>query len=253
MHMSTPLRAITFDLWNTLIVSPEEVEAARVEARLEALTNALGEIGWPVERERLLRAYLICGEQHARVQARGQDIAAEVHVGLLLAALEPDGVGAITYEQHARIVEAYGRAALVAPPVLVDGAAMVLASCRQRGLRLGLISNTSRTSGRVLRQIMRNLEIYDAFNALIFSDEVGLAKPNPAIFARALAALGVGAAEAMHVGDDEILDSMGARGSGMRVILVSDVQPTALAPKEQWIQRLADLPQMLDQTSLSAT
>jgi hypothetical protein len=46
---------------------------------------------------------------------------------------------------------------------------------------------------------------------------------------------------------------MGARRSGMRVILVNATQPTALAPKEWWIQRLANLPQMLDETSLSAT
>ncbi len=251
--MSIPLRAITFDLWNTLIVSPEEIETARIEVRLEALTEALSALGWQVERERLLQAYLICGEQHARVQARGQDIAAEVHVGLLLAALAPDRMGSLTYEQQVRITEAYGRAALAVPPVLVEGAAEVLATLRERGLRLGLISNTSRTPGRVLRQIMRDMGIADAFDTLIFSDEVGLAKPNPAIFARALAALGAGAAETVHVGDDEILDSMGARGSGMRAILVGAVQPTALAPKEQWIQRLADLPQMLDETSLSAT
>ena len=51
-----------------------------------------------------------------------------------------------------------------------------------------------------------------------FSDEVGVRKPHPEIFARTLAALGVSASEAAHVGDDLTTDVAGARGIGMRAI-----------------------------------
>jgi phosphoglycolate phosphatase len=62
----------------------------------------------------------------------------------------------------------------------------------------------------------------------VFSDEVGVRKPDPAIFLGALRAVGGDPATAIHVGDDGMLDVGGARAAGMRVIQVTNASLKAL-------------------------
>jgi putative hydrolase of the HAD superfamily len=54
---------------------------------------------------------------------------------------------------------------------------------------------------------------------------VGHAKPRPEPFHAALAALGVDAADALHVGDIERTDVRGALGVGMRAVRLDIVRP----------------------------
>ncbi len=98
------------------------------------------------------------------------------------------------------------------------GATEVLEDLAGRGLRLALICNTGRTPGSMLRQVLDRLSLKRNLSVLTFSDEVGLRKPHPEIFARTLDALGVLPGEAAHVGDDVTTDVAGARGIGMRAI-----------------------------------
>ncbi|MGH2846875.1 MAG: HAD family hydrolase [Thermoleophilaceae bacterium] len=63
---------------------------------------------------------------------------------------------------------------------------------------------------------------------VVTSAEVGAAKPDPAIFRHALEVVGVEAADAVHVGDSLENDVEGARGAGIRPVLVrreGDVPP----------------------------
>ena len=90
----------------------------------------------------------------------------------------------------------------------------VLATLREHGLKIGLVSNTG-----------RNLEAFVAHHALdvdaaVGSGTHGKTKPHPAIFQSALEALDVRADEAAMVGDSPEDDVAGARALGMRAFLV---------------------------------
>lgn len=91
-----------------------------------------------------------------------------------------------------------------------------LAMLRARGLRLGIISNWDKR----LRTIVREMGLEPMFDRVTISAEEGVRKPNPVIFERALAALGVAPEEAMHIGDLVEDDIVGARAAGMRGVLV---------------------------------
>jgi putative hydrolase of the HAD superfamily len=97
-----------------------------------------------------------------------------------------------------------------------------LAALRGRGLRLAIVSNFD---GRLPR-ICEGLGIAHHFDTIIMSSRVGAAKPDPRIFATALARLGVGAAHAVHVGDSEKEDRDGAQAGGLRAILIQRDAPT---------------------------
>jgi len=95
-----------------------------------------------------------------------------------------------------------------------------------------------------LRRLLERYRLLGCFRHTTFSDEVGVRKPDPEIFALTLRAVGGDPATAVHVGDDEVLDVQGARAAGMRVIQVTGLSLQALgAPRpDAAIASLAALP-----------
>ena len=86
----------------------------------------------------------------------------------------------------------------------------LLAGLRARGLRIGVVSNTDTPR----RFFDPDLDV----DAVVLSCEVGKRKPHPAIFERALDALGVAAADAVFVGDRLYEDVRGAGELGMTTV-----------------------------------
>jgi putative hydrolase of the HAD superfamily len=102
----------------------------------------------------------------------------------------------------------------------ITGVEAAITSLRDRGIRLGIVCDSGMMVGRVLRgQLQRaGLSQYFEPDALAFSDEVGVTKPRPEIFHRALSGLGVSPADAAHIGDLRFTDMAGARALGMRAV-----------------------------------
>jgi HAD superfamily hydrolase (TIGR01549 family) len=97
---------------------------------------------------------------------------------------------------------------------LFDDVLPVLADLRERGLKLGLVSNTGRDVDEFLAH--HSLQIDVALSSRIH----GKVKPHPTIFQAVLDRLGVAAEAAAMVGDSPEDDLEGARGLGMRAFLV---------------------------------
>lgn len=93
----------------------------------------------------------------------------------------------------------------------------VLAQLRNAGLSLGLITNGP---SELQRGKLRAVGIEDLFDVVIVSGEVGWQKPQPQIFARALAAIGEPAEASMHVGDNLVADIGGARDAGLTAVWI---------------------------------
>jgi HAD superfamily hydrolase (TIGR01549 family) len=91
-----------------------------------------------------------------------------------------------------------------------------------RGVALAVVSNWDVS----LHDVLDELGWTARFGAVVTSAELGIAKPDPRPFAVALAALGVAARDAVHVGDDYDADIRGARAAGVRgLLLVRDGDP----------------------------
>jgi putative hydrolase of the HAD superfamily len=99
---------------------------------------------------------------------------------------------------------------------------------RARGLRTGLLTNNAKEFEDFWRPLIPLDELFDD---VVDSSEVGLRKPDAAIYELALARLGVAAADAVFV-DDAPGNVTGAERVGIRSVLIgphrSDV-PAALA------------------------
>ena len=98
---------------------------------------------------------------------------------------------------------------------LYEDVAPVFRELRRNGLRLCLVSNTSRTR---LPQLIDTFSL--EVDAWISSGAHGRVKPSPSIFRAALELLEVGAEDAVMVGDSLADDVAGARAIGIRAFLL---------------------------------
>jgi putative hydrolase of the HAD superfamily len=87
----------------------------------------------------------------------------------------------------------------------------VLAALRDQGLRLGVVSNWDHR----LPELLRQAGLARFFDAIVFSAELGVEKPDPRIFHQALTELGVEPSAALHVGDARLEDVEGAVAAGL--------------------------------------
>jgi putative hydrolase of the HAD superfamily len=93
----------------------------------------------------------------------------------------------------------------------------LLESLRGHGLKLGLVSNAF-DPGWLLHRDLEQMGIAQRLDFSVFSSEVGTRKPHPAIFRRALGALGVQPENALFVGDRLYEDIRGAGELGMKTV-----------------------------------
>ena len=93
----------------------------------------------------------------------------------------------------------------------------LLESLRARGLKLGLVSNAF-DPGWLLHRDLEQMGLAQRLDFSVFSSEVGTRKPHPAIFERALEALGVEPENALFVGDRLYEDIRGAGELGMMTV-----------------------------------
>ncbi len=116
---------------------------------------------------------------------------------------------------------------------------------KMRHVRLGLISNCRAEAGKARRTLMRRTGIYRFFDAITLSGEVGVEKPDAAIFEIALKELGIkNVRNSVHVGDCVISDVHGGKNAGLIPVLYD---PLELHSVEDVIviRRLSDLIQYL--------
>jgi putative hydrolase of the HAD superfamily len=238
------LRAVTFDLWQTLILdTPEGLRQARA-GRVRDIHEALAREKIAVEVAAVDQAYDAVGAKLEEVWSARRDVGSRGQVRLLLECLGLDGAVPAEGGLMDALEEAYCLPILSAMPILNVGARDVLETLQRRGLRLALICNTGRTPGKMLRLVLERLGLAPYLGALSFSDEVGLRKPHPGIFRRTLAALGVLPAEAAHVGDDVATDVAGARAVGMRAIHLC--HPSSVSQPSDDVERIPTLEVLTD-------
>jgi len=188
---------------------------------MEDFEKILAAAGLRVSRRALDAGYEASSAYLARIWRDRRDVPVQNHVSAILAAADRDLPWRVGPDVMTELVDAYAGPALLVPPDVDPGARSALEALAARGYTLAVVSNTMRTPGVVLRKLLDRYGLLSFFAHTTFSDEVGVRKPAPDIFAHSLRAVGSQASSAVHVGDDVTLDVRGARAAGMRAIHVS--------------------------------
>jgi putative hydrolase of the HAD superfamily len=225
------LRAIGFDLWETLITDTPDLSRQQERLRLTRMESILRSRGHEADAARIERAHRSLWHRCQQLYwSMDRDVPCRRQIEHFLEALELDP-GSFGEESLGELEYAYAHAAVEIPPAIVPGAVEVLTALRDRGLAIGLISNTGRTPGYALRQILLNLGLAGFIDVMVFSNEHGFCKPQQSIFEVLRQGLSVEFEEMIFVGDNLHVDVYGAQRLGMLgVHFVPPVRGTAVAP-----------------------
>ena len=124
---------------------------------------------------------------------------------------------------------------------LYDDAEAVLRELAARQLKIGLISNSHRS----LDDFVEHFQLHGLVAAAVSSAEHGYLKPHPSIFEAALSQAGAEARASLMVGDSLTHDVQGARGVGMRGVLLHRHEGPLPDVDVPVIRNLTDLPPLL--------
>lgn len=225
------IKSIAFDLWETLITDTPDLSRRQERLRLTRMEEILRARGHGAVAERIEHAYRALWHRcHDLYWSSDVDIPCRRQIEHFLEEL---GLDARSFDDAVlgELEHAYAHAALDVLPAVVEGAPQTLAELKARGFGVGLISNTGRTPGYVLRRILDSLGLAGSIDVMVFSNEHGHCKPQPSIFEELRRGLGVAYHELVFVGDNLYVDVHGAQRCGMRAVhFVPPVRGTAVAP-----------------------
>ncbi|HQX24060.1 MAG TPA: HAD family hydrolase [Pseudomonadota bacterium] len=190
------IRALTLDLDDTLW--PIEPVVLRAEAELDAwLAQHCPEVAaaWPIEAMRALRTRV-----HADNPELAHDFTALRKLSLAHV-FEPFGHGEELVERAFEVFYAARNRVELYPDA---GPALQRLAGR---FPIASLSNGNADLHRI--------GLGEYFVATVTARTVGVGKPHPRIFERAVACLGLPAAQVAHVGDDPLLDVQGAQRAGL--------------------------------------
>lgn len=98
--------------------------------------------------------------------------------------------------------------------VLTAGLQTALKACRDRGIRMAVISNTT-FRGWILQRELERLGIMQYFEFVMASADYGIRKPDPLLYEIALKRMNLQPAEAWYIGNFVDVDCAGAASAGM--------------------------------------
>ena len=220
------IRAVTFDLWDTVLIddSDEPKRAAQgLESKPRARRNLVRQFlarHEPISAEQVDLAYNTVDAAFRQVWY-GQNITWTVRQRLSVLL---DGLGRhLPQHESDELIRLHEEMELEVRPDLAVGAAEVLQNLHGR-YRLGVISDAIFSPGRALRQLLAHYDLLEFFDAFVFSDEIGCAKPEARVFEAAAGDLGVAPGEIVHIGDREQKDVDGPHAVGARSVLCTVVK-----------------------------
>jgi putative hydrolase of the HAD superfamily len=206
------VRAVIFDLWETLIDWDRE-SAARMLEEVDALVGN----GFADRWDRSNRRY----------------------VAPIRTALAEADVPEELIEDICTLRLRYHRQSLVPR----TGAVETLRRLREDGYLVGLITVCSED----IETLWPESAFAGLFDAEIFSSRIGISKPDPRIYLACCEALGVEPGEAVFVGDGANDELEGARRVGMDAILIHREGEQPLWGLETWDgPRVTSIPGVLD-------
>lgn len=197
------LQAVLFDWGDTLMRwawDPEYLSEGHV-----AGLRAIGREPVPAVTERFRESYLPLLWAPGALE--------EVEYPELVRRVLAEEAIAVSDDELARFLEAEHEAWSKAR-LLASTTHALLEALHDRGLLLGLVSNAL-DPPHLLHRDLEQLGVAQRLDVAVFSSEVGWRKPHPAVFERALDALGVMPADALFVGDTLATDVAGATALGM--------------------------------------
>jgi len=192
------LQAVLFDLYDTLAyIDIKDYQHFKAQMATEA--------GLPAEQ------FVSRWKHYTKPAARGEVLTTEERVARVLRDLQIEPSRHIIHKLSELEIKLQERHVH-----LFADTRDVLSHLKDKGVKLGLVTNTSLATGTV----PDILSIRDFFDVVVFSYAVGVLKPEAGIYLAACERLGIAPTTCLFVGDGNDRELDGARDVGMRTVMV---------------------------------
>ena len=248
--MTEPTRAVTLDLWLTLISEPDgsNVSSDRRRLRADGALAVLAEFGEFFDRTRVAEVLDATSAAINADHELGLDMYFGDRIVQTLTLLDEGLPGRLGPGIIERLWEVIDASLDESPPILIPGALEAVQELSRGPVKLGIISNTGNSSSRAYGRMLKAMGIDDFFDVVSLSNELAMAKPCPAIFHHTLDALEVGPVHALHVGDNPATDVAGAAAVGMKTAWLTGTNRTDLTVQPDYFAiDINEIPAIVDE------
>jgi FMN phosphatase YigB (HAD superfamily) len=242
------VKGVIFDFWGTLVrFGGEEALYKMRRERAMRFSEELKNYGYDFTQEKILKILeevrLECTEFRNNTS---KEIRAEEVVGLILERLKVNKKKEIC----STLTKIYSNTLFTIVLGLHDGVIEVLKGLKKSDLKIGLLSNTEHGNIEVL--LLKNFNIYQYFDSLVFSCEIGIRKPSVKVFEYVINSLSLVPNESVYIGDWPEIDILGAKQSGMRAIFLNPYNvpyPKETPRPDAIIEKFSQIPKILEELS----
>jgi len=233
------IKGVILDLWNTLIYDLPNIETKRRESRISKLHSVISLAGHVITRKNISFAYDgVSSILSRRARShRGMTIKEQIQIINEIIRIKVDS------SVIAKQIDAYNKANIIHKSPEVPGARRLIERLSRR-YRLGLISNTERSSGETISQAYPDL--LRRITVTYFSDARGFRKPHKNVFLTVANELKLEPGECVMIGDSESKDCRGAEAVGMKAILFVNPITGASSDFMPQVTSLLDIPSTIN-------
>ncbi|HOO96199.1 MAG TPA: HAD family hydrolase [Caldisericia bacterium] len=232
------IKGVIFDLWDTLVFDEPSIEEERRIERIDRMYDVLVKSGHIISREQLAFAYNGVDSMIAKQAKEYKALTILEQINIILEIIRLK----IGKNVLARLQDAYNRPNISRLSPEVQGARKLVERLSRR-YRLGLISNTERSSGEHIMQAYPSL--LGRISVTYFSDVRKFRKPHPKTFFTVATELDLDPAECVMIGNSEQDDCMGAIECGMKAILFASPRLGVSSNFKPRVSSLEEIPELI--------
>lgn len=212
------IKNVLFDLGDTLWHFPKMPPAEQIRGEtMRRVGGCLREWGVPLEGDmRFLGREIRLGVEKVDRAAYESDCVSPDFNEAVRQIVAAKGLD-VTYEQAAQLWDAWNLGGLMLGRALFDDCYQTLDWLRDRGIRLGVVTNRV-FGGPRFQEEMRELRLDSYFESVAVSCDLGYMKPHPRIFQHVLDEMQIDPAETAMVGDSLRADVQASQALGMTAV-----------------------------------
>ncbi len=239
-NLNGPVRGITFDFWRTLFRDAHSAERQQLRAKAFAEVSGRSEDEVGVALRSVNERFYEHHMTHKRTLTP--------HDALRMVCEEL--VVKLSDGDEQRLVGVFATAIVEHSPVPIDGALDAVRQAAER-VPVGVVSDSGLSPGSSLQVLLDRNGFTPYFKTIVFSDEVGVSKPQALMFETAAKGMGLEPRELLHIGDLEWTDVAGAKAIGARAALFAGDNARHLGETEadftftSWDEFIRQLPALV--------
>lgn len=212
MRIFDDIKVISFDLWGTLFddsAYQRELDEKRIQV-CEEITKKYK----LVQVDNWMEVLLTERKSFFEVEKRGECLKHKARIKSILSQVNENVSDDVVEEFSMRL----DQISLDFIPIVNQQLITLMLEAKADKIPCVILSNTGLISARVTRELLKRTNIYEFFDRIYLSEEVGLCKPKSEFFMLPITDYSVLPSQMLHIGDSDIFDLEAARKVGCRVI-----------------------------------